>query len=542
MHTPHRHHSPARRGHPLRAAALTLVLVLVTAFLPSSSADAEPGEAGPEQPATGADAGTAPGQRVITLVTGDVVGWQRTTEGTESAWIVEPAAGSEAESAQVYTKDGEAHVVPAEAAPYLRSGRLDKNLFNISHLVRQGLDDQDSSTLPLLMEAAGGPSANRAPVTPTGARTVRELGSIKTRSVLVDKDRMRVMWEEVRGRTAAREDAADARLAGAGRLWLNERVYANLDESVPQIGAPQAWSEGYDGTGIQVAVLDSGWDPAHPDLDGVVVESRNFTQEEDPEGSTGLDRNGHGTHVAATVAGAGAAAEADRRGVAPGAELIIGKVLNSTGAGWSDEIIAGMEWAAGTGAEVVNMSLGTIGASDGQDPFSQAVNILTESTGTLFVVSAGNSGPGETTIGAPGAADLALTVGAVDKEDEAASFSSPWSATLRRSDQTGGRGSRRRHRGCPRCGDLPGPSDRRSLHRVERDLDGQSTRRRRRGNRGPAAPRMGCGHDQGSPGRHQCRPRRAGDLPRRWPDRRGGRGGKPAQCVPGGRLAGSGGP
>src|SRR5262249_39405559 len=70
------------------------------------------------------------------------------------------------------------------------------------------------------------------------------------------------------------------------------------------------------------------------------------------------------------------------------------------------------------------MSLGTPWPTDGTDPMSRAVNRLTRESGALFVVAAGNSGPGEQTIGSPGAANLALTVGAVDKQDQPAWFSS----------------------------------------------------------------------------------------------------------------------
>ncbi|MEV1145941.1 S8 family serine peptidase [Micromonospora sp. NPDC049799] len=97
-------------------------------------------------------------------------------------------------------------------------------------------------------------------------------------------------------------------------------------------------------------------------------------------------------------------------------------MLDDYGSGYSSSIIAGMEWAARSGATVVNMSLG--GApTDGTDPMSQAVNDLTASTGALFVVAAGNEGAPRT-VGAPGAADAALTVGAVDRDENLADFSS----------------------------------------------------------------------------------------------------------------------
>jgi len=131
--------------------------------------------------------------------------------------------------------------------------------------------------------------------------------------------------------------------------------------------------------------------------------------------------NGHGTHVASTIVGTGAAQDGYYKGVAPGARLEVGKVLDDTGSGQDSWVLAGMQWAAQSGAKVVNMSLGDTFASDGTDPLSQAVDSLSAQYGTLFVIAAGNAGP--ETISAPGAADAALTVGAVDKQDNLAFFS-----------------------------------------------------------------------------------------------------------------------
>src|SRR4030095_16689142 len=136
------------------------------------------------------------------------------------------------------------------------------------------------------------------------------------------------------------------------------------------------------------------------------------------------DHNGHGTHVAALVAGTGAAAGGARRGGALGASLLSGKVLGDDGTGQFSRIIAGLEWAIGQGARVVNMSLSSDTPSTGQDPLSLAVNALSAEHGVLVVASAGNAGPGRGTIGAPGAADTALTVGAVNGQDRLATFSS----------------------------------------------------------------------------------------------------------------------
>ncbi|MFF1834311.1 S8 family serine peptidase [Streptomyces sp. NPDC058231] len=182
---------------------------------------------------------------------------------------------------------------------------------------------------------------------------------------------------------------------------------------------PTAWAAGYDGTGTKVAILDTGIDATHADLSDRIAEARNFSDSADT-----VDRFGHGTHVASIIAGSGAASGGKYKGVAPGAKLLIGKVLGDTGSGTDSSVLAGMEWAAHSGAKVVSMSLGANNYTDDTDPLGQAVNRLTAETGTLFVIAAGNAGPDPSTIGSPGSADAALTVAAVDGQDRIAAGNS----------------------------------------------------------------------------------------------------------------------
>ena len=124
----------------------------------------------------------------------------------------------------------------------------------------------------------------------------------------------------------------------------------------PQIGAPEVWQGGHDGTGVTVAVLDTGVDAAHPALAGAIAESRSFT--EDPD--TG-DRAGHGTHVASTSRRGSAPGV---RGVAPGATLLNGKVLGDAGGGscrGSSTAWSGRPPSAER--DVVNLSLGAAAAA-----------------------------------------------------------------------------------------------------------------------------------------------------------------------------------
>lgn len=188
---------------------------------------------------------------------------------------------------------------------------------------------------------------------------------------------------------------------------------------MPQIGAPEAWDAGFTGEGVTVAVLDTGIDTTHPDLDGQVILEGNFSDSPDT-----MDRAGHGTHVAGIIAGTGAVNPA-MRGVAYDASLINTKVLDDDGYGWESDIIAGMEWSAQQGADILNLSLGVpFGFTDGTDPGAQAVNAISEEYDVLVAVAAGNEGwAGPGSVATPGTADLGLTVGAVDKSDVWADFS-----------------------------------------------------------------------------------------------------------------------
>ncbi|HEX2131366.1 MAG TPA: S8 family serine peptidase, partial [Actinophytocola sp.] len=340
-------------------------------------------------PAPGAHQGAFRGAATVTLVTGDVV-----TLGGPHGVDVTAARGREHVGFRTHTDvDGDVHVVPEDALPLLSTGRLDPRLFDVSGLVRAGYGDDARDDLPLIVDYPG--ATPRA----AGARAVRPLPAISAVAMRADKDTD--FWANAR--------------TSASRIWLDGRVEAALEHSVPQIGAPAAWAAGHTGEGTTVAVLDSGVDTTHPDLADAVTGEQDFTG----SASGPDDRLGHGTHVASIITGA----DETNTGVAPDTTLLNGKVLDDTGSGQESWIIAGMEWAATSGADVINMSLGSPFPTDGTDPMSQALNRLTAETGALFVVASGNSGGAES-IGSPGSADAALTVGAVDRDDQLADFSS----------------------------------------------------------------------------------------------------------------------
>jgi subtilisin family serine protease/photosystem II stability/assembly factor-like uncharacterized protein len=354
--------------------------------------------------------GTEPDPRSyeVTLITGDVVHFDVFPDGREAA-TVEPASRGDRRPAptfEIREISGDLHVLPSDVAGFVDK-KLDRDLFNVSELVDQGFNDGAAQSLPVIVDYERGVGT-----LPPSLDRVSALESIAAVAARQPKQNAAAFGRAV---------AADATLlAGVDKVWLDEKVEATLEESVPQIGAPIAWAAGYEGTSTTVAVLDTGIDATHPDLAGKVAAARNFCTFCSDE----TDHHGHGTHVASIVAGSGTASGGARKGVAPGASLLNGKVISDFGFGLSSWIIEGMEWAAAEEhADVVNMSLGA-GVSDGTDPMSQAVNSLTQTYGTLFVVSAGNAGPGAQTVDTPGAAAQALTVGAVDKSDTLAEFSS----------------------------------------------------------------------------------------------------------------------
>lgn len=391
-------------SRPALVAGLVTFGVVAASLTPSGAGAAmPPSAADPAATATPAPA-PAVGPTSVTLITGDVV--TLTGTGPTAAVNIDRAPGSTG-GVQTYTIGSDLHVVPDAALPFLAHDRLDDDLFNVTSLVDQGYDDASVSKIPLIVTYAAGARASQA--APAHASRGAVLQSIHGAAIGAIKGEASDFWADLTRGTSTRFGG------GISKIDLDGRVEASLADSVAQVGAPEAWEAGYDGTGVTVAVLDTGVDLTHPDLADQVSLTRSFVAGEDV-----TDVFGHGTHVASTVAGTGAASDGLERGVAPGAQLAIGKVLDSDGNGLESTVIEGMEWGAEV-ADVVSMSLGSTEPSDGTDPMALAVDSLSASTDALFVIAAGNYGR-VSGIGSPGAAQSALTVGAVDGDDLRADF------------------------------------------------------------------------------------------------------------------------
>ncbi|MET7748971.1 S8 family serine peptidase [Micromonospora sp. NPDC005367] len=372
-----------RRSSPYGALALVTVAGLLIAAGPADAATTPP------MPATTSTAGTAPAEpagqpaRTLTLITGDRI------ESSAGRIAIVPRHGVQFLR---YRHGDDEYVVPSDALGLLREDRLDERLFNVTQLLADGFDQRDG--LPLIASDLTGMR---------GLTAQRRLASVDGFAAEIPVTDLARNWPTLRDSLRA------------GKLWLDGIRKPALDVSVPASGAPAVWAAGYDGSGVKVAVLDSGIDDTHPDFAGRVAAERNFVTDYE---TTDDDLAGHGTHVASTLAGSGAASGGRYRGMAPGADLLIGKVCFSyygLGAACPDSaILEGLRWAAESGARVVNLSLG---ADDqpGVDPIEEAVNELTAKYGTLFVAAAGNSGWAPQTVGSPASADAALAVGNVDK-------------------------------------------------------------------------------------------------------------------------------
>ncbi|PWI15284.1 peptidase S8 [Streptomyces sp. Act143] len=391
-------------------ATFTTGVALAAAAITPSFADQ------PTPPHSSAVAAMPPGAAAVHLITGDRVTVAKGPDGHQTA-AIRPGTGRDDIVFHTFEQDGHLTVLPSDASALVSQGRLDQALFDVTALLAQGYDDAHTDALPLIVASPGGTAARTADRLSTFAEPdapARELPSIDARSLRVAQADLTRFW------TQLAPTGTKAKQAAVPHIWLDGRVHAVLDRSTAQIGAPTVWQTGAHGEGVKVAILDTGVDQTHPDLAGRVTKTANFS-----DSATTDDPYGHGTHVASIVGGSGAASAGTRKGVAPQADLLVGKVLGDNGSGSESQVIDGMEWAAAQGAKVVSMSLSSNQPSDGSDAMSQAVDELSRTTPTLFVIAAGNSGrDGVSTVGSPGAAESALTVGAVDRDDSLADFSS----------------------------------------------------------------------------------------------------------------------
>ncbi|MCL4458475.1 MAG: S8 family serine peptidase [Chloroflexi bacterium] len=194
----------------------------------------------------------------------------------------------------------------------------------------------------------------------------------------------------------------------------NDPLFASYQWNLRKIGAEAAWDINQGSSDITVAILDSGIDLGHPDLQAKIVPGYDFVNDD----SNPSDDNGHGTHVAGIVAastnnGVGIA------GLSWGAKIMPIKVIDANGEGSTSNLEKGIIWAADHGAKIINMSLGGETSSP-PSSLQEAINYAYQK-GCLLVAAAGNNG--SSTLFYPASLEHVISVAATDQNDARAYFS-----------------------------------------------------------------------------------------------------------------------
>ncbi|MCS0789375.1 S8 family peptidase [Cytobacillus firmus] len=202
------------------------------------------------------------------------------------------------------------------------------------------------------------------------------------------------------------------------KVIRQEEEVMEVPKGVDLIQAPKMWNE-TKGKGIKIAVLDTGCDLSHADLKDRITGGRNFTDDDNSDPNIFKDYNGHGTHVAGTIA----AHENDAGviGVAPEADLLIVKVLNKDGSGQYEWIINGIHYAIEQNADIISMSLG--GPADVPE-LHDAIKAAVKKN-ILVVCAAGNEGDGDDStdeFAYPGCYNEVISVGAINLERDSSEF------------------------------------------------------------------------------------------------------------------------
>ena len=301
------------------------------------------------------------------------------------------------------------------------------------HLVK--LNKKQSGDLAAAVAAAGGALVRTHPE--IGYAVVEGLSDEAASEFGVATPDIMVPWQDG-VEVMSSVEASDP--AGAGHDPTGA-FFFGAQWDMHQIDAASAWAAGASGEGVRVAILDSGIDPTHQDLAGLVDHSASvaFIPSVSP-GPPWMDDRFHGTHVAGTVASNGLGTA----GVAPHATLIAVKVLNFAGSGSFAAVIAGILYAADqANADVINMSLGAVfnkrggGGFSGAGPLigalNQAVNHA-QRKGVLVVSASGNNGLNLQNFGdvaaVPCESGAGMCVGATGPTDAAASYSNTGRSTI----------------------------------------------------------------------------------------------------------------
>jgi len=357
----------------------------------------------------------------VTLITGDVVVFGNLSDLQRNIAIIPVDQTDLGRHFLTYDTPKGTYVIPSD----IDLDKFDIELFNVKYLIEEGYYNMTS--MPIII--------NVVEIDETFEQTLKnKMGNFERETI---KPLKKISSYAVQIPTNKIKDVKKILLErkDVKKIWLDKKIHTSLIDSVPLIGASELWDAGYNGTGVEIAILDTGIDETHPDLDDLdddpgttdpkVIREIDFTDDHTTD-----DLFGHGTHCAGIAAGTGYASGGGNKGVAPGALLWNVKVLNRYGSGLTSWIIDGIEYAAygpdgmantGDEADVISMSLGEA-PTDGTDPLSLAVDAAVDA-GVVVVIAAGNDYD-YFQVSSPGSARNVITVGASDKYDELAYFSS----------------------------------------------------------------------------------------------------------------------
>ena len=334
----------------------------------------------------------------VTLVTGETI--IVVDDGDEIEYHIRDAEGHYAQ----YGDDAGMYIVPERVDLDV----YDEELFNVTRLVDEGLTNDEVDGTPVIVEHADVATAADA-----GAEPAFDLDhTFETIGASAGTIQVEESSEDVAAQSAAIE-----------RVYLDRQVEAEMDALPEAIGAEVArQTNDIDGTGVNVSIIDSGIDDAHPDFGDRILIEENYVD----GGNETDDPRGHGTHVAGIAAGDGTEGDGQYVGIAPGANIFDKRALDDEGTGTLSDIVTAVEDSVDNEADIISMSLGA--AIEPDNPLNDAV-AAAHDDGVVVVSSAGNSGPGAGTISAPANAPESISVGASDPtdrfyDDDIAAFSS----------------------------------------------------------------------------------------------------------------------
>lgn len=262
----------------------------------------------------------------------------------------------------------------------------------------------------VIYKAGIGPSTRAALVGSVGGIRTKDLSLIKGEAVTLPDKAAAI---ELAKRTGILRVDEDIILTASTAKSVSQPAQV-LPWGVDRIDADLVWLPpvSANGTGVKVAVIDTGIQLNHPDLSANVKGGFNAINSR----KSANDDNGHGTHVAGTIAAS--ANSIGVVGVGPGINLYAVKVLGAGGMGWLSDIIEGLQWAANNHMQVANMSFG----SDSPNSSEHDAIIAANNAGVTLVAAAGNASGGA--VGYPAGYDEVIAVSATAADDTLAYFSS----------------------------------------------------------------------------------------------------------------------